>query len=445
LIEKQLKDGESRFWLEGRKPLRFCCRGTGHPSRLRNMNLRTTILFAALFLVPTVSHSETHALKFVKKIGVGWQTDQWGWMSFVAFSPDGAMVASDGSIARTDGTFPGNLALWSFPEGRLIKRLSFERGGLATDLQGLSSNWKYYATSHGVGEIETGKKLISLAGNVSAIYAFSPDSRYLAESASGKGVHTLRIRIVELATGKQVSAFGRFGAFSLAISPDGETLAAGHWKVVTLWNLHTGKRITLLQGFDRYVESLAFSKDGKLLAAGNDFGGLQIWDVQHQTRLQSLAPAGWGGYVSQPAFSPDGRLVAVGIYGTGSVFLMDVRTGKTIDHQKVSDLGCGSVAFSPDGRFLITPSTGGIITYPYDRGGTIRVFQVGTPSETSASIAHGNKHAGAKARYLRGWFSARLKSCPVTKRFVETHSSTSSFGGVNKETLMGPGASSRAR
>jgi WD40 repeat protein len=86
-----------------------------------------------------------------------------------------------------------------------------------------------------------------------------------------------------------------------------------------------------------------------------------------------------GGEVSEPAFSPDGRLVAVGIYGTGAVWLIDVRTGKIIDHRKVSDLGCGSVAFSPDGRFIITPSTGGLIRRPYDRGGTIRVFEVNAP------------------------------------------------------------------
>jgi WD40 repeat protein len=339
------------------------------------MNHRTAFLAAALLLAPTISSGEPHALKFVKKIGVGWKTNlwedkKWGWMSFVAFNRDGTMIASDASTAPDDVS--GDLTLWSFPEGRLIKRLPLQTGDI-------SSDWKYYASSHGVYEMETRKPVVSVGDDISAIYAFSPDSRYVAESASSKAVHKPRIRVIELATGKQVSAFGSYGAFSLAISPDGVTLAAGHWNVVTLWNMLSGKRIALLQGFDRYVEGLAFSKDGKLLAAGTDFGGLQIWDVQRQTKLQSLSFDGWGGVVSQPAFSPDGRLVAVGIYGSGTVFLADVSTGKTLDRQKVSDIGCGAVAFSPDGRFLITPSTGGLVKWPYDRGGTIRVFEVNAP------------------------------------------------------------------
>jgi hypothetical protein len=332
------------------------------------MKYRSAILAVPMFLAPAILRSESHALTFVRQIGVGWQTDKSGWMSFVAFNLDGTMVASDGPTAP--GDLSGNMTLWSFPEGTLVKRLPVRPTAI-------SSDFRFYAGFHGVWEIETGKPLISLGDNVYAVHAFSPDSRYVAESRSGKGTEDRRIRVVELASGKQVSAFGKYDAFSIAISPDGVTLASGHWNVVTLWNMLTGRRLAVLQGFGRYVKSLAFSKDGKLLAAGTDSGGLQIWDAGGRMRLQSLDIG--GGEVSEPAFSPDGRLVAVGIYGTGTAWLIDVGSGKIIDRQKVSDLGCGSVAFSPDGRFLITPSTGGLIKWPYDRGGTIRVFSLSAP------------------------------------------------------------------
>lgn len=321
-----------------------------------------------LLLAPGAGISGTPTLRFEKEIGAGWRLDKSGWMSFVAFGRDGTVVASDASTTPDDVS--GSLTLWSFPEGRLIKRLPVQPTAISSDL-------KYYATYHGVGEIETGKSLISLGDKVYAVHAFSPDNRYVAESTRDRRVRGGQIRVVELATDKQVSAFSNYAAFGIAISPDGATLASGHWDIVKLWDISTGEPSAVLRGFGRYVEGISFSRDGSMLAAGTDTGGLQVWDVHRLTRILSLNLE--GGDVSNPDFSPDGRLVAVGIYGTGSVWLIDVGSGKIIDRQQVSDVGCGSVAFSPDGRFLVTPSTGGLIKWPYDRGGTIRVFRVAVP------------------------------------------------------------------
>jgi WD40 repeat protein len=286
-------------------------------------------------------------------------------MSFVAFSADGTMVASDGPATADDVS--GELTLWNFVDGRLIKRLP-------TKPTAISRDWKYYATDQGVAEMETGKPLISLGKDVYAVHAFSPDSRYVAESIHGQRDDSYKIHVVELASGKQVSAFGQHAPFSIALSPDGSTLAAGHWDVIVLWNMLTGRKLGTMSGVGRYVEGLSFSPDGKLLAAGTHAGRLQLWDALRRSRVASIDIG--GGDVSKPEFSPDGRLVAVGVYGTGTAWLVDVPSGKIIDRQKVSDLGCGSVAFSPDGRFLVTPSTGGLIKWPYDKGGTIRVFRV---------------------------------------------------------------------
>ena len=292
-------------------------------------------VMAAMLVVAAVpalaSGTSKHAprshpvLHFFKKIGVGWQTDKFGWMGFVAFSPDGKMVASDGPAKSNDVS--GDLTIWSFPDGRLLKRLPGRPYSISRD-------WKYYAVVKEIRKeirsVDTGKPM-------------SPP------------------------TGSDIEAGGQR-------NPDGTILATGHWDLIGLRNANTGERIATLRGFGRYVGAISFSKDGKFLAAGTDMGQLQIWDVRHRKKLHSLDLG--GGDVSQSAFSPDGRFVAVGTYWTGTVWLVDVRTGKLVDQQKVSDLGCGAVAFSPDGRYLITPSTGGLITWPYDKGGSIRVFRV---------------------------------------------------------------------
>jgi WD40 repeat protein len=321
-----------------------------------------------LLAVGTLFHSAPGApqpgsrvLEFVKKIGVGFRPDVYGWMSFVSFSPDGKMVASNGPASPEDVS--GDLKLWSFPDGHLIKRFTVKQAAISPD-------WNYYSTSAGVTEMATGRAVISSRKNSFAGYTFSPDSHYVVETGTNRD-HS--IRVLELPSGGLVKAFGKSSVSDVAISPDGQMLAAGYWDLVTLWSLSSGERMGVLRGFKRYVAGLSFSPDGKLLAAGTDVGAIQVWEVGSRSRILSLDLEG---VVSGLAFSPDGGLLAVGTYGTGTVWLIDVKSRKIVDHKRVSDMGCGSVAFSPDGRFLITPSTGGLITYPYDRGGTIRVFKV---------------------------------------------------------------------
>jgi WD40 repeat protein len=316
-----------------------------------------TALVALMLLLPGASQGATGMLEPVKKIGVAWGTHPSEWMSYVAFSPDGTKVASDGP--GPDGALHG-ITIWRFPDGRFLRSLESGRDGLSPD-------WNYYVGKDSVVDVRTGKSLFPVA-KVS-IHAFSRDSRYYAEYAmSGNGDHA-GTRVVELSSGRQVSTIDS-AAFSLAISPDDRILAVGRWGIVTLWDLQTGKRLAVLRGFERYVDALSFSPN----VAGKDYGGIEIWDVRRRRRIHAVPIE--GGYPS-PAFSPDSRRIAVGTYGTGTAWLVDAASGKIVDQAQVSGLGCGSVSFSPDGRYLIAPSTGGLVTWPYDDGGgTIHVLRV---------------------------------------------------------------------
>jgi WD40 repeat protein len=320
---------------------------------------------------PAAGRRAAHVLEPAGRIGFGWQADLWkigkyGWMSYVAFAPDGRSIASNGATAPDDVS--GKISIWSFPGGRLLRRLPSRTG--------LSPDWLYYVTDREVRRAADGKTVIAFAGGERALtfttgraLAFTADGLLAVSAESRPGAS---ITIFNLATGRALHSFGDHGALALAASRS--TLAAGHWDIVTLWNLRTGRRLAVLRGMGRYVSALAFSRDGRLLAAADDLGKVQLWDVRRRSRLWSLQLP--GGDVSEPAFSPDGRFVAVGIYGTGSVWLVDLRTGRLVDHRQASGIGCGSVAFSPDSRYLIAPSTGGLITWPYDKGGTVRIFRI---------------------------------------------------------------------
>ena len=322
--------------------------------------VKTVAVVVAIVLSAISSQGEAAELTLVKKIGVA-NSQSINWTSFVSFSPDGRMVVSD----RDDRDGSSSFSFWSFPSGRLIKT---EHG----NLKALSKNWRYYLSNDSVVERKTGKSVMTVATGASG--EFSQRGNYFAELLPDKDSHGPKIRIIKVAGAIQVSVFDSHPPFSVAFSPDDKTIAAGHWDSVKLWNARTGKRLAVLRGFGRYVTSIAFSPDGKRLAAGTDFGGMKIWDVRRHRLLYSIKLDGQ--YVSTPAFTPDGKKLAVGTYGSGTAWLINVDTGKIADHVKVSDLGCGSTAFSPDGRYLITPSTGGLITWPYDEPGAIRVFRL---------------------------------------------------------------------
>jgi WD40 repeat protein len=83
------------------------------------------------------------------------------------------------------------------------------------------------------------------------------------------------------------------------------------------------------------------------------------------------------GDVSNPAFSPDGQLLAAGTYADGTLTLLDASSGKILSQIQVSMFGCGSVAFSSDGRYLVMPSNGGqLASKRFDQGGSTRVFRI---------------------------------------------------------------------
>jgi len=68
---------------------------------------------------------------------------------------------------------------------------------------------------------------------------------------------------------------------SVAISPDGQTLASGSDdKTIKLWNLKTGDLLHTLTGHESYVLSVAISADGQTLASGSADKAIKLWEKQ---------------------------------------------------------------------------------------------------------------------------------------------------------------------
>ncbi|MCI0339082.1 MAG: hypothetical protein L0226_16035 [Acidobacteria bacterium] len=156
---------------------------------------------------------------------------------------------------------------------------------------------------------------------------------------------------------------------SLAFQPDGSTIAMGRYQVVEIVSSKTGERIARLEGHINQVRAVAFSKDGKLLAAagGNpaQFGEIKIWGVADRKELRTIR--GHRDNIFAAAFSPDGTMLATCSYDK-MVKLWEVATGNEIKNLKDHTDAVFSIAFSPDGKLLASASA--------DR--TVKIWDVAT-------------------------------------------------------------------
>jgi hypothetical protein len=98
---------------------------------------------------------------------------------------------------------------------------------------------------------------------------------------------------------------------SVAISPDGQTLASESWNhTIKLWNLASSQELHTLIGHKGTVYSLAISPDGQTLASGSADHTIKLWNCVTGRELRTLT--GHAAGVHSVAFSPDGQTLASG-------------------------------------------------------------------------------------------------------------------------------------
>ena len=195
-----------------------------------------------------------------------------------------------------------------------------------------------------VWDVATGKPVTSIATDSYALNAmqFSPDGRFIA----GGGQHRT-VRIWDLASGKELlSDRGHRGPVAcVAFSPDGAEVATGGYdSALRLWSSDSGRHTRAVRAHDQNVTAACYSPDGKHLLSGSMNGEVRLWDRAGR-RVWSVKPQMT--YVRSVGFSPDG-LNAYAVWSMGHVGGYRAAGGKTLFFRRLQVLNCRGAVVVPE-------------------------------------------------------------------------------------------------
>jgi WD40 repeat protein len=201
---------------------------------------------------------------------------------------------------------------------------------------------------------------------------------------------------------------GRFAVRGLAFNPDGRSIVSGGEREVVLWDSSSVASEHVLQTGESPIWSVAYSRDGRLVAAGGSDGSVRVFDLSNPGTSQSWTASNLA--ITSLSFSSDGRSLAT-LGCDDTLRLWDVGTRRmrygflSSSPQGISPNHWSevmSVCYSPDGSQIATTGFDGIIRIWPAGGGVvqheIRICQPGgrinqvefTPDGRHLVTANGN-------------------------------------------------------
>jgi RNA polymerase sigma factor (sigma-70 family) len=299
------------------------------------------------------------------------------------FAPDGRWLAAAGRNA---------VCVWDTATGRRLHRFPANSYAVVSSRDGKRLAGASDDGSVGVWETETGRQIIVLreAGtkNQHRPISFTADGAGLVTMSSWSADRLCHWTLADGKLQKEV-AIPVPARSAWVLSPDGRLLASAPRDgqlmrgPITIWDTATGKeRLKLKRDPASVWSALKFSAEGSILAENEanpyqtqDSTPVALWDTKTGERIRRLDLQTC--YVQGLDFSPDGRTLMT--MGTDqAIRLWDAVTGKPALEWPAHQGEVQSLVFTPDGRSLIS---GGI-------EGSVRLWEVASGRQVRELIGH---------------------------------------------------------
>lgn len=206
---------------------------------------------------------------------------------------------------------------------------------------------------------------------------------------------------------------------AVAFSPDGRLLAAGYGFYdeggVTIWRLADRAVVAEPLGRRRRagVRRVEFSKDGKLFAAATHHGDVLLWTVGNWRSPQTVLRR--RGSTTDFSFSPDATRLALAT--EQSVILYDIPAGRaeTVATAGGSGQLFRGVSFTPDGKFVVVSGGGAVRVWDVGARATAKVFE---PAATSffGRLAPDGGHVVSGGGAIYGGKAVEIRSFPEGRK-----------------------------
>ena len=322
------------------------------------------------------------------------------WVVSVNFSPVSAASPKGIGQRIVSSSFDRDVRIWQVSNGDCLNILQGHTFWVWTAVFSPDGNQIASAGSDKtikIWDICDGRCLKTITGHTNQIWSLSyhPDGRRIATGSDDQTV-----RIWDINDGKCLEIIQGYtnSIKSVQFTPNGKKLVSAHQDcTVKIWDVFSHQHLCTLKGHDSPVLSVGLHPDGKLIASGSEDGTIKIWDIDKNKCLYSLSEHAadiWG-----ISFSPDGQFFASGSYdktikiwrldqkicihtlkgyddkigavtfnpgssllataGESAVEIWDVASGKCVYilEEKEHKGRVKSVAFSPDGKLLVSGST----------------------------------------------------------------------------------------